>query len=149
MRIEGKYLFYEWNDFEKDANAIYKQYEKLSPHVIGIYRGSLPLAITLSNGFSNGMSVIRFQTRDGNDKTPKFIVDEIPEEGNILVVDDIYDTGHTMEKLREFLIETISEDRLHFVCLHENEAVSKPESLNGIVQSYHTTQGKWVVYPWE
>ena len=145
---EDDYAYYDWFDFESDILDIEEEFLAEAPHVVAVYRGSLPAAVKLSNAYENGMSIIRFQTRDGDDKTPEWIINEIPKEGKILIVDDIYDTGHTLEKIKEFL-EPEYGNRLLFACLTINETVGKPESMAGLVHTYRQTHGSWVRFPWE
>ena len=55
-------IYYEWTDYSADI----KQVKNLEfDHVVGIYRGSLPVAVHISNVFEVPMSIVGFQTRDG------------------------------------------------------------------------------------
>lgn len=141
-------FYYTWQDFDNHVDDIVNNFGQgsVKPHVIGIHRGSLPLAVKLSNQFNNGMSIIKFQTRDGGDKVPSFILNEIPEEGPILIVDDIYDTGNTLNVIRKYM--SGYKDRIAFVCLTENDLTTKPEDMTDVT-TYRVTGGLWVVFPWE
>ena len=61
---------YTWTDYEKDMKSI--DWLKFD-HVVGIYRGSLPMAVHISNIRNVPMSIVGFQTRDGKDKNPYWI----------------------------------------------------------------------------
>lgn len=139
-------LHYTWDEFDHDVETIVQKFGKNKPHVVGIHRGSLPLAVKLSNVLNNGMSIIKFQTRSGNDKIPKIILHEIPDSGPILVVDDIVDSGYTFEMIHELLCVKNCED-VKFLSLHNNNLINK--RLNFPVYTLRETDGKWVVYPWE
>ncbi len=41
------------------------------PHIVSLYRGSLPLGVQLSNQLQAPLSIIDYQTRDGKSKKPK------------------------------------------------------------------------------
>ena len=92
--------YYDLIDYGYDMKQV-KDFE--FDHVVGIYRGSLPMAVHISNVFEVPMSIVGFQTRDGKDNEPYMIhkTGEAPKQ--VLVVDDIYDSGYTMKKVIESL----------------------------------------------
>ena len=63
-------VYYEWKDYAKDMKST--DWLKFD-HVIGIYRGSLLMASHISNMRDVSMSIVGFQTRDGEDKKPYWI----------------------------------------------------------------------------
>lgn len=127
---------YSWTQYKKDVHYIADNIE--FKHVIGIYRGSLPIATHLSNLKDAELSIIGFQSRDGTDKEPKWLVNKIGNKvAPILLIDDIYDTGFTMKKIIKFIHKDV-----HPVCLY-----GRPN--NDDVQFLHLNEGKWVVFPWE
>ena len=129
--------YYDWIDYAYDMKEI-KNLE--FDHVVGIYRGSLPMAVHISNVFEVPMSIVGFQTRDGEDEEPYMIkADEAPTQ--ILVVDDIYDSGYTMKSVIQFLSH-YSADRIQGFCLF-----GKENKLNVSYANEH--DGSWVVFPWE
>ena len=148
-------VHYDWSDYESDMNSI--DWLKFS-HVIGIYRGSLPMATHISNVRDVPMSIIGFQTRDGSDKKPYWIYNtmdwnDFKEETTILIVDDIYDTGNTINKVKK-LIENSSpyncskfdvQPNLLTYCLFGKDA---PDGTNLVYSNLHQ-EGDWVEFPWE
>ena len=129
-------LIYKYSQYNKDIHYIAENIE--FSHVIGIYRGSLPIATHLSNIKDVKMSIIGFQSRDGDDKEPKWLVNKIGNRlAPILLIDDIYDTGFTMKTVMKFIHKEV-----HPVCLY-----GRPN--NDDVQFLHLNEGKWVVFPWE
>ena len=133
----GDKLYYEWSDYEVDIMSV-KRIE--FDHVVGIYRGSLPMAVHISNVFDVPMSIVGFQTRDGKDTEPYMIkAGKAPTQ--ILVVDDIYDSGYTMKSVIQFLSH-YSADRIQGFCLF-----GKENKLNVSYANEH--DGSWVVFPWE
>ena len=92
--------YYDWIDYAHDIKEV-KDLE--FDHVVGIYRGGLPMAVHISNVFEVPMSIVGFQTRDGEDEEPYMIhkSEDVPTQ--LLVVDDIYDSGYTMKKVIESL----------------------------------------------
>jgi len=129
--------YYDWIDYRYDIQQV-KNFE--FDHVVGIYRGSLPMAVHISNVFDVPMSIVGFQTRDGKDTEPYMIkADEAPTQ--ILVVDDIYDSGYTMKSVIQFLSH-YSTDRIQGFCLF-----GKENKLNVSYANEH--DGSWIVFPWE
>jgi len=136
-------IYYTWRDYEADMRQV-KQLE--FDHVVGVYRGSLLMAVHISNVFDVSMSIIGLQTRDGDDKEPYMIkaIDHIyrgfPGK-KILIVDDIYDTGLTMKKVIRYLTH-YSVDRIQGFCLF-----GKKNNFNVSYANEH--DGSWIVFPWE
>ena len=106
-----------WIEFDKCIYSIYKQCKnKIFVGVYGFPRGGLCLAVALSH--SLGLPLL----------------DE-PKE-NSLIVDDIYDTGYTLEKIKHIKgSET-----------HVWVSKKKPTWWN----SYkYIKDNEWIIFPWE
>ena len=130
--------YYDWIDYEHDMREV-KNLE--FDHVVGIYRGSLPMAVHISNVFEVPMSIVGFQTRDGKDEQPYIIHKSGEAPQQVLVVDDIYDSGYTMKSVIQFLSH-YSADRIQGFCLF-----GKENKLNVSYANEH--DGSWIVFPWE
>ena len=100
---------YYYDQYTKDIRQLVERLDKLPrPHIVGVYRGSLPIATHLSNVLKCPMSIIRFQLRDGDDIKPEWILNNLgisatwktPGE-TIIVIEDIYDTGNTMRAIQQ------------------------------------------------
>ena len=134
-------IYYDWHDYAHDMKEV-----KASEfnHVVGIYRGSLGMAAHISNVFEVPMSIVGFQTRDGKDKEPYMIYRKgglKKDTTNILVVDDIYDSGYTMNRVIKFLSHP-SINSIQGFCLF-----GKDNDLNVSCANIH--DGSWIVFPWE
>ena len=130
-------LYYDWQDYEVDMRRV-RDFK--FDHVVGIYRGSLPMAVHVSNVFDVPMSIVGFQTRDGKDNEP-YMIKAGPSPEKMLIVDDIYDTGHTMKRVMGFLSH-YSGDRIQGFCLF-----GKENNFNISYANEH--DGSWIVFPWE
>ena len=133
--------YYDWIDYRYDIQQV-KNFE--FNHVVGIYRGSLGMAAHVSNVFDVPMSIVGFQTRDAEDKEPYMIYRKgglKSNTANILVVDDIYDTGFTMNGVIKFLSHP-SINKIQGFCLF-----GKENKLNVSYANEH--DGSWIVFPWE
>ena len=129
-------LIYKYSQYNKDIHYIADNIE--FNHVIGIYRGSLPIATHLSNIKNVKMSIIGFQTRDGKDKSPAWIINKMGHQVNkgILLVDDIYDTGTTMKSILKFInVESICLFWITENCLEHSISSSSISSSSSAVAS--------------
>ncbi len=145
-----KYNYY-YDEYYNDMATIYDRYaNRVNPHVVGVYRGSLPIATHLSNVLECPMSIIKFQSYDGNDKKAEWLLN-LTEDKSIrdkpqffpylIVIDDIYDTGTTFRAIKE-LPEFQNNPDYSLTALFGNENPDKVFYLNE--QLY-----RWIVFPWE
>ena len=133
-------IYYDWHDYAHDMKEV-KALE--FNHVVGIYRGSLGMAVHVSNLNNVPMSMIGFQTRDGEDKEPYWIHNLIDENTKtVLVVDDIFDTGHTMKKVVDHISYSSWDCEVISWCLF-----GKPNEQQVLYSQPHSDL--WVVFPWE
>ena len=70
MKMIDEKTYYTWSDYAKDMRAT--DWIKCD-HVVAVYRGSLGMACHISNMKDIPMSIVGFQTRDGDDKKPYWI----------------------------------------------------------------------------
>ena len=153
MKMIDEKTYYTWSDYAKDMRAT--DWIKCD-HVVAVYRGSLGMACHISNMKDIPMSIVGFQTRDGDDKKPYWIHNateadtswlDDSEGKHILVVDDIYDTGRTMNEVQEFIKRERTKPsmmpRVSGYCLFANYFNAK----NIVYSNEH--DGSWIVFPWE
>ena len=148
----NKYNYY-YDEYYKDVSDIVKRYKDVpNPHIVGIYRGSLPLATHLSNVLECPMSIIKFQHMDGHDKKAEWLLNLTmdvsirPEKckqffPTLIVVDDVYDTGTTFRAIKE-LPEFHNNPDYTLMALFGN----KNDDGVGYI---HEQLYRWIVYPWE
>ena len=107
----------DWKEFDECVYSIYKQCKNKS--FVGVYgfpRGGLCLAVALSH--SLGLPLL-----------------EKPTE-NSLIVDDIYDTGYTLEKTK------------HIKGSETHVWISKKKPTWWNAHKY-IKDNEWIVFPWE
>ena len=123
-----KYI--SWEDYDNYINKIddwiaHKEYnEELElGAVYGLPRGGLPIAVSLSHRLNLPVLMNYYDRKIVTDK-------------QILVVDDIADTGHT---LKDF----VNEHNVICTFHYHQQSIVKPDF-------YCEEKGdKWIVYPWE
>ena len=144
----NKYNYY-YDEYYKDIGDIASRYKNISNiHIVGIYRGSLPIATHLSNILNCPMSIIKFQSRDGQDKKPEWVLNLTGDKElqpkffpHVIVIDDVYDTGATFRAIKE-LPEFQKNPDYSLVALFGNKN-------NDGVNYIHEQLYRWIVYPWE
>ena len=144
-------LNYTWNDLDRDIDFLHDlvcvSFDMTLPTlVLGVKRGGLIPAVMLSHSLSCPLSVINYQTRDSDDEQPLFNVEDINQYQNIIVVDDLYDTGKTLDNIKEILDTTFPEKSIEFFVLLTNDDC-KADYINstGLLKP----QSQWVIFPWE
>ena len=108
--------------------------------IIGISRGGLIPGVMLSQRLNVPFEPLQWQTRDGNFKdTIQLLSSKYENQDDILFVDDICDTGLTIQQIRN-----VVPDSQWAVCY------SKKGNLGIDFEGerlYNNTQ--WLVFPWE
>ena len=125
--IDDKH-YLSWMGFEFAMSEFVKDYKKNDYKCVGVYgppRGGLPIAVTLSHRL--GVPLIKSEMNMLNTKE------------RVLVVDDIVDTGKTLERLEPLMGH---DDIVYTIYYHKQSTV---------VPNYHCFEKKeeWVVFPWE
>ena len=120
-------LYYSWKDFDNDVTAIVKMIKenKLDiKNVYGVPRGGLVMGVAISHRLDKPM-----------------ILDKAKITKGTLIVDDILDTGKTLNKLWKngFLPPCV---------LCWNDAKLQKNKIPHVIVGTET-KGKWVVFPWE
>ena len=144
-----------WNDLDRLVQQLIIQMsrEKYKPDfIVGISRGGLVPAIMLSHHFDVPMVPLVWSTRDFI-KQDEDRIDQIrdlvqKEEKNVLVVDDICDTGKTFISFQESLMEESVAgyaQGVDFCSLHIRYGADfTPEFY--VVE---IPDESWIVYPYE
>ena len=148
MNEERKYFGKE--DFIDSLNKIIGQIKKSnwSPEVIiSINRGGCVPGIYLSHRLSLNHKVIDIQLRDSN-KPPelKIIKQRIKEFDNILLVDDINDSGKTLKTVYD-LINGYSKIIYNATLIYNQESKVKTDFYGKEIR--RSKDQNWYVFPWE
>ena len=142
-----------WNEYQniietlEETLEVFKQ-EGIKFHFVSIYRGSLLMGQHLSNVMNSPLSIVKFQRLDGNDEEVEFIYNAgISPREVIVILDDIYDTGKTLNKVKDYFITKYKKNITQAFTLTWNNNIN--EETPDWVTSDLKTNGKWVVFPWE
>ena len=116
--------FLSWTDIETAVESLAYQIRQSGEEIgaiVGLARGGLIPAVMLSHKL--GIPLVS---------------EDHEAEGYLLIVDDICDTGNTLEYYVKY------EGTLTATIHHKQAAIVKPDFYYSLVP-----QDKWIVYPWE
>ena len=175
-----KKVYYTDKQIEGMIHNIIRQMSKdrwIPDYVVGLTRGGLVPALKISNYLDVPMETLKVSLRDGGESESNcwmaedaFGYVELNEQEiiksrwdtkrrkNILVVDDINDTGATLEWIRkdwqgsclpnEPSWDTVWGNNVRFAVLINNDA--SPAEVSYIGESINKAEDpQWCVFPWE
>jgi hypoxanthine phosphoribosyltransferase len=141
------YLFINYSEWGEIMNGLVSQLKRLKKmtgiydftHVYAPPRGGLPIAVHLSHHLS--IDMIEFID-------PNYPPDWFGPNDNLLVIDDIVDTGKTFKNLKEMLdiiVEEIPTFQYKLASIHyKPRTIIKPD-----IFMQEISNDTWVVYPFE
>lgn len=144
-----KKTYLSWAEINNQVSCIIQQIavDNWKPEVIvGIARGGLYPALLLSNYYNVPMEVVKCQYRDGD--ASYSITGELDSNKRILVIDDINDTGATLDRIQQEWGPLWS-SRVKVAVLYDNESSNFNEVDYSAVTINKANQDEWIVYSWE
>lgn len=174
---------YSWNHLEKAANKIAMQMYKDAwrpDYIVGITRGGLPLATILSHMIDVKMYTLNVSFRD-NDMGPEsnlwmaedafgYVNEQereiyksrwdVRKRKNILIVDDINDTGTTMNWImqdwqsgclpnEDNAWNAVWRDNVRFAVMVENLSSNFEHVKYYYDEVNKAEEDVWLIFPWE
>ena len=147
--IDNSNYNYYYDQYYNDVAILKERYDKIpDPHIVSIYRGSLPLGVHLSNVLNCPLSIVKYQSRDGEDHKAEWLLNLTSDKKlhpkffpELIVVDDIYDTGETFRAVLN-LPEFKDNPNYRAIALFGNPNEDGVLYLNEQVY-------RWIVFPWE
>ena len=148
--VRGKSKYFEKEDFIDSLNKIVEQIENSnwSPNVIiSINRGGCVPGIYLSHRLNLKHKVIDIQLRDSN-RSPDFklVKQKIKRFDNILLVDDINDSGKTLKTVYD-LINAYSKKIYNATLIYNQESIIKTDFYGRMIK--RSEDKNWYIFPWE
>lgn len=144
-------LFYSWHDFDDDieilTNYIHAN-QWLPDYIVGVKRGGLIPAISLSHRFNKPLIMMSCQLRDNKDNEVRlYEVEQLPKDKNVLIVDDICDSGVTLQKIvHQLFMEGFSNVKTCSLIYNFSQDFRIDYCAREIDRFQDT---RWIVFPWE
>ena len=147
-------VYYSWSDIEGMMADITRQMaqQNIKPDVIfGPGRGGYPLGVMLSHYLDVPFHGFEWQTRDGNvedSEQLKALLSKYYSSYNIVIIDDINDTGRTLQGIHDVVCSEGLNLSVTYVSLLEK--MSSDFSVQICAKELDEEEGKqWIVFPYE
>lgn len=115
-----------------------------APHIVSLYRGGLPFSVKISNILGAPLSIVDYQSYDGNSKTPNLLKDAGIHRGDLIVIlDDICDSGNSLKLTEEYLRELFPFNKFLIYTLVGSK--KHPKHFNYTIEH----DDRWVTFEWE
>ena len=151
-----KILDFNYEMLERAVDSIYERLKnpKTIDLIVAIGRGGFVPSVYISHRLSlKKMSACFIDTYDSSNKREKLELKDldltkmpkINGAKNILVVDDIVDSGQTLKVLDQWFKLMYPETTVQYACL-----VYKPTSVfSDVIYGLEVCDDSWVKFPWE
>lgn len=151
IRSHTNTINYSWIEFDRDIAYLYDTISNnlwFPDFIMGIKRGGLVPAIKLSHLFNKPMIMMACQLRDGMDTRIRLLEPEVSlYNKNLLIVDDICDSGQTFEKVKTEIIRQ-NPNSVKTCAIYYN--TEQRVDLDFYARSLDRTHNKkWIMFPWE
>ena len=160
-----KKIYYSWQDVENQTQEILRQIQLDNwrpDYVVGLTRGGLTPANLISQYLEVPMETLKVSLRDNN--TPPehntWMAEDAFEQKRILIVDDINDSGATLNWIQEDWQSgnlpdnpkwsEIWGDSVRVAVLVDNEAsYSELKISYSAIDLNKAVDDCWIIFPWE
>jgi hypoxanthine phosphoribosyltransferase len=164
-----KKIYYTWQDVEHQTQEILRQIQASDwrpDYVVGLTRGGLVPANLISQYLGCRMETLKVSLRDDTECESNLWMaedafgHEMEQPKNILIVDDINDTGATLNYIREDWSSGCFPDNprwtevwgsnVRVAVLVDNESSKSEVPISySAVDINKAEQDSWIVFPWE
>lgn len=144
-----------WNEFDFDCNKMIEAISQDEPfdYIVGIGRGGLIPAVMCSHKFRIPLIPITWQTRDGKIQSVevmRVIARDANDTDRILIVDDINDSGKTVDEVSKELRERLNglgkPANINIATVYQKQGTIMPSDFIG---KYLNEDNPWLCFPWE
>jgi len=139
-----KKAYYTWQQVQNMVQDILRQTrDKQFDAVVGLTRGGLTPAVLVSQYLDIPMHTLKISLRDHQEQESLAVLDKLSNQ-KVLVIDDINDTGATINYIKE----NWTLNNLTYAVLINNEASDADVDYSS-VDINKRENDVWIVFPWE
>jgi len=151
-----KKTYVAWTDVEEYVNRIllsmYKDNWK-PDYIVGLTRGGLIPAVLASHKIDVPMKTLKVSLRDHVDDNDHdwTMADDALEGAKILVLDDINDTGATLNWIvNDWRLNNLPSHNVKFAVLFDNLSSGFQQEVDYCATEINKAENdEWIVFPWE
>ena len=160
-----KKIYYTWQDVENQTQEILRQLQRdtwMPDYVVGLTRGGLVPANLISQYLECPMETLKVSLRDDNSQPESnlWMSEDAFEQKRILIVDDINDSGATLNWIREdWQLSNLPDNpkwqeiwgnTVRVATLVDNESSASELTVSySAVGLNKAEEDCWIVFPWE
>ena len=160
-----KKIYYTWQDVENQTQEILRQLQRdawMPDYVVGLTRGGLVPANLISQYLEIPMETLKVSLRDDNSQPENnlWMSEDAFEQKRILIVDDINDSGATLNWIKEDWQSSnlpnnpkwqeIWGNTVRVATLVDNESSASELTVSySAVGLNKAEEDCWIVFPWE
>ena len=146
-------VYYSWSDIEGMMGDITQKMatQMLRPHVVlGPSRGGFPIGTMMSHYYGIPFHGFEWQTRDGkvqNSTQLRHLLSKYNGK-RIVIIDDINDTGTTLQGINDVVTMEGMTDNVKYVVLLEKLSSNFASQICA-VELDEEEENNWIVFPYE
>lgn len=151
-----KKVYVSWTDVQRQVQELLRQMQQdlwVPDYVVGITRGGLTAANLISQYLDCPMHTLKVSLRgEVPDCESNFWMAEDADRGtNILVVDDINDSGETLNWIKNDWDTSVQwNHNVRVAVLYQNEASHSTVTPDYSAETINKLEEpQWIVFPWE
>jgi xanthine phosphoribosyltransferase len=156
-----KKIHYEYNHIQRWCNRIAMDILKTDwrpDYIVGLTRGGLVPGVILSHLLGVPMHTLKVQLRDSDrhTETNAWMPEDVTDGKNILIVDDINDTGDTLAWIRSDWEKSVFQGDIAFhwhkrirVAVIVNNLASEEQVDWCAIDINKVDDPCWICFPWE
>ena len=137
----------DWGEFDELCSSIASQIKGTPEAIVGLTRGGLVPAVRLSHMYNAKLYCLNISLRDGKCSSAGFDWSRLEKYNNILVVDDINDSGKTLQAVYEQCYYRELQ-KPTFATLLSKETSEFDADVSGELIN-KDKDNEWIVFPWE
>jgi uncharacterized protein len=154
-------VYHDWTQIERWCHRIALDILKTDwrpDYIVGLTRGGLVPGVLLSHLLNVPMHTLKVQLRDDDQDCEMncWMPEDVADGKNILIVDDINDTGDTLAWIRDDWRKSVFRGNMDYhwhkrvrVAVLVNNLASKESVDYSVDEINKALNDCWIVFPWE